>query len=78
MALIRHHSQSVTHVMGDVELDPRPSFGGGIGRADRLSHEQRVLIGPLLPPQHGRGCRPVGHNRPYFEGPLWMAPTGAQ
>ena len=36
------------------------------------------LIGPLLPPERGRGCRPAGDNRPFFDGMMWMARTGAQ
>lgn len=37
-----------------------------------------ALIGPLLPPERGRGCRPAGDNRPFFDGMMWMARTGAQ
>lgn len=37
-----------------------------------------ALIGPLLPPEHGRGCRPAGDNRPFFDGMMWMTRTGAQ
>ena len=36
------------------------------------------VIGPLLPPEHGRGCRPAQDDRPYFEGMMWIARTGAQ
>jgi len=43
-----------------------------------VSDEDWGLIGPLLPPERGRGCRPAGDNRPYFEGMLWIARTGAQ
>jgi transposase InsO family protein len=35
-------------------------------------------IGPLLPPEHGRGCRPAQDNRLYLEGMVWIARTGAQ
>lgn len=35
-------------------------------------------IGPLLPAERGRGCRPAGDNRRYFEGMVWMARTEAQ
>ena len=35
-------------------------------------------MGPLLPSEHGRGCRPSEDNRRYFEGMLWMARSGAQ
>ncbi|WP_426265471.1 transposase [Sphingomonas sp. PWP1-2] len=37
-----------------------------------------MSIGPLLPPEHGRGCRPSGENRRYFEGMMWMARSGAR
>jgi len=37
-----------------------------------------ALIGPLLPAERGRGCRPAGDNRPFFDGMMWMARTGAQ
>jgi transposase len=43
-----------------------------------VSDDEWGLISPLLPPGHGRGCRPAGDNRPYFEGMMWMARTGAQ
>jgi len=50
------------------------ALGERIGVAD----EEWALIGPLLPPERGRGCRPAGDNRPFFEGMMWMARTGAQ
>ena len=37
-----------------------------------------ALIGPLLPPERGRGCRLTGDNRPFFDSMMWMARTGAQ
>ncbi|WBH18279.1 transposase [Sphingomonas radiodurans] len=43
-----------------------------------MSDDEWALIGPLLPAECGRGCRPAGDNRPYFEGMMWMARTGAQ
>lgn len=43
-----------------------------------LSDEKWELIGPLLPSERGRGCRPAGDNRPFFEGMMWMARTGSQ
>jgi transposase len=43
-----------------------------------LEDEELALIGPLLPPERGRGCRPAQDNRRYFEGMMWMARTGAQ
>ena len=49
-----------------------------MGERIGVSDEEWALLGPLLPPEHGRGCRPAGDNRPYFEGMMWMARTGAQ
>jgi len=43
-----------------------------------VSDDEWALIGPLLPPERGRGCRPAGDNRPYFEGMMWMARSEAQ
>ncbi len=43
-----------------------------------MSDDEWALIGPLLPTERGRGCRLAGDNRPYFEGMMWMARTGAQ
>ncbi len=44
----------------------------------RLSDDEWAVIGPLLPSERGRWARPAQANRPYFEGMLWMARTGAQ
>lgn len=49
-----------------------------MGERVRVSDEEWALIGPLLPPEQGRGCRPAGDNRRYFEGMMWMARSGAQ
>ena len=49
-----------------------------MGERIGVTDEEWVLIGPLLPPERGRGCRPAGDNRPFFEGMMWMARTGAQ
>lgn len=49
-----------------------------MGEPIGLSDEEWSLIGPLLPPERGRGCRPAGDNRPFFEGMMWMARTGSQ
>ena len=49
-----------------------------MGERIGVSNEEWALIGPLLPPEHGRGCRPAGDNRRYFEGMMWMARSGAQ
>ncbi|WP_158093567.1 IS5 family transposase, partial [Gluconobacter sp. DsW_056] len=37
-----------------------------------------ALTGSLLPSETGRGCRPAGDNRQFFDGMIWMARTGAQ
>src|SRR3546814_11643803 len=50
------------------------ALGERIGVAD----EEWALIGPLLPAERGRGCRPAQDNRRYFEGMMWIARTGAQ
>ena len=49
-----------------------------MGERIGVSDEEWALIGPLLPSERGRGCRPADDNRRYFEGMLWMARTGAQ
>jgi len=49
-----------------------------LGERIGVTDEEWALIGSLLPPERGRGCRPAGDNRPYFEGMMWMARTGAQ
>lgn len=49
-----------------------------MGERIGVSDEEWSLIGPLLPAEHGRGCRPARNNRLYFEGMMWMARTGAQ
>ena len=49
-----------------------------LGERIGVTDEEWEVIGPLLPPEHGRGCRPAQDNRPYFEGMMWIARTGAQ
>jgi transposase len=49
-----------------------------LGERIGVSDEEWTLIGPLLPAERGRGCRPAQDNRRYFEGMMWMARTGAQ
>ena len=53
-------------------------MGVALGERIGVSDDEWALIGPLLPAEHGRGCRPAGDNRRYFEGMMWMARTGAQ
>lgn len=43
-----------------------------------LRDDEWVIIGDLLPPERGRGCRPAQDNRRYFEGMMWIARTGSQ
>ena len=47
-----------------------------MGERIGLTDEEWALIGPLLPAEHGRGCRPAQDNRRYFEGMMWLARTG--
>jgi len=49
-----------------------------LGERIGLSDEEWNIIGVLLPPEHGRGCRPAQDNRLYFEGMMWIARTGSQ
>lgn len=49
-----------------------------MGERIGVSDDEWALIGPLLPAERGRGCRPAGDNRRFFEGMVWMARTGAQ
>lgn len=58
-------------------LAPKLPFGGSIDESIGVSAEERALIGPLLPPDRDRGCRPAQDNRRYFEGMMWIARTGA-
>src|SRR5690606_8566164 len=43
-----------------------------------LTDDEWMVVGPLLPAEQGRGCRPAHDNRRYFEGMIGMARTGAQ
>jgi hypothetical protein len=38
-----------------------------LGERIGVTDEEWEVIGPLLPPERGRGCRPAQDNRPYFE-----------
>ena len=49
-----------------------------MGERIGVSDAEWSLIGPLLPSERGRGCRPCHDNRLYFEAMMWMARTGAQ
>lgn len=43
-----------------------------------VTDEEWSIIGPLLPSERGRSCRPSLDNRRYFEGMLWIARSGSQ
>jgi transposase len=43
-----------------------------------VTDEEWSVIGPLLPSERGRSCRPSQDNRRYFEGMLWIARSGSQ
>ena len=49
-----------------------------LGERIGLSDAEWDVIGTLLPPERGRGCRPAQDNRLYFEGMMWIARTGSQ
>ena len=49
-----------------------------MGERIGVTDEEWGLIGPLLPPERGRGGRPAQDKRLYFEGMMWIALTGAQ
>jgi transposase len=49
-----------------------------LGDQRGATYEEWALVSPLLPLEHGRECRPVQDGRPYFEGMMWIARTGAQ
>ena len=49
-----------------------------LGERIGVTDEEWEVIGPLLPPEQGRGCRPAQDNRPYLEGMMWIARTGVQ
>jgi transposase len=54
------------------------SLEKALGERIGLTDEEWALIGPLLPAEHGRSCRPAQDDRRYFEGMMWLARTGAQ
>ena len=49
-----------------------------MGERIGVTEEEWEVLGPLLPPEHGRRCRPAQDNRGYFAGTMWSARTGAQ
>lgn len=64
----------MTKLDGRLVLRFKVALGERIG----VSDDKWELIGPLLPPERGRGCRPTQDNRRYCEGRMWIARTGAQ
>lgn len=49
-----------------------------LGERIGLTDGEWAIIGPLLPAERERGCRPAQDNRRYFVGMMWLARTGAQ
>ena len=49
-----------------------------MGERIGLSDEVWTIIGTLLTPETGRGCRPARGNRLYLKGMMWIARTGSQ
>ena len=47
-----------------------------MGERIGLTDEEWAVIGPLLPAERGRFCRPAQDNRRFFEGIMWLARTG--
>lgn len=47
-----------------------------MARGDVLE-EEWAIIGPLLPPERGRNCRPAHDNRTFFNGMLFILRTEA-
>lgn len=41
-----------------------------------LTDDEWAIVGPLLPPERGRACRPSHDNRRVLNGMLWIAQTG--
>jgi hypothetical protein len=46
-----------------------------VDRGD-LTDAEWAVIGPLLPPERGRGCRPAHDNRRFLNGMLYVLRTG--
>lgn len=56
---------------GDSRLIQGCFLEAALGERIELSDEEWALIGPLLPPERRRGCRPARDNR--LERMMWMA-----
>jgi transposase len=65
-------------LLDDVGLIQGWLLEAGLGERIGLSDKEWCLIGPLLPSERGRGCRPANDKRLFFEGMMWMARTGSQ
>jgi transposase len=59
-------------------LNQRWLLAAALAERIGLSDEECEIIGVLLPPERGRGCRPAQDNRLYFEGMMWIARAGSQ
>ena len=44
--------------------------------SDDLTDLEWTILGPLLPSERGRSCRPALDNRPFVNGMLWIERTG--
>ena len=61
----RHRGQSST---SDFRVDSKLSYGSELIERIGASHDERAMIGPLLPLERGRGDRPAKDNARYLEG----------
>lgn len=52
--------------------------GGTLNERIGVTDEEWSVIGPLLPSERGRSCRPLQDNRRHFEGMLRIARSGSQ
>jgi transposase len=60
-----------------LELAIRPVVETSMSAQSDLAEEEWAAIGPLLPSERGRNCRPAHDNRQFLNGMLWVACTGA-
>lgn len=42
----------------------------------QVTDEHWAIVGPLLPSERGRGCRPAHDNRRFFDGMMFLLRTG--
>ena len=73
--MIQSFNQYATVMLGIVDkgwqearlLIQRWLLEAALGERIGLSDEEWAIIGALLPPERGRGCRPAQDNRLHFE-----------